>query len=443
MRLSVQPDETSLKIRELAVRLLVLVDRSKTLIRQPIDVGADDPGADQSVLYLARRLVFQSTKYLNTIDFIISRSGGLRQYSSDPVALAALRLAVFERVWLGSPSRSLIKLYGLSRSSSSVVYRAAHVKLESATAAMNHYERLSVLYSHPSFIIETLAPYMDRESLLALLRANNHKRRFYLRSNRIRDPDSSSIEAIRQMGAELVPDPDVPGLFLVKRNIRAVTESQLTRDGRLFVQDKGSVMATGALDVEPGDTVWDACAAPGMKTELLWERMGGVGKIVASDSSTPRIRSSRPRLTAAGCDIVTWINADASRCPVRDADKILIDAPCTSTGTLRSRPYFKWRLSKKTLVSLMVIQNKILDGIVSMYSDRPGTEIVYITCSLLPHEGESQIDSLMTRHEIELLDIDVKGSPGYPGFRCSEKAKRFFPHIHDTDGFFVCRFRTT
>jgi 16S rRNA (cytosine967-C5)-methyltransferase len=94
-------------------------------------------------------------------------------------------------------------------------------------------------------------------------------------------------------------------------------------------------------------------------------------------------------------------------------------------------------------MSIMSIQNKILDGILGAYSDRSGTEVVFATCSLLPHEGESQIDSALTRHPIELMEIPFEGSPGYSGFECSDKVTRLFPHRDNSNGFFIAKMRIT
>ena len=147
------------------------------------------------------------------------------------------------------------------------------------------------------------------------------------------------------------------------------------------------------------------------------------------------------RLKSWGCSSAVWLLADAIECPITGADKILIDAPCTSTGMLQSHPSYKWRLNKRWLFSLMTIQSKLLEAIIQSYSDYPQTEIVYSTCSILPHEGESQIDSILERFHIELLDIEAIPGQGYSGFRCSKKVRRFFPHIHNTNGFFVAKFR--
>ena len=119
----------------------------------------------------------------------------------------------------------------------------------------------------------------------------------------------------------------------------------------------------------------------------------------------------------------------------------MIDAPCTSTGIIQSHPSYKWRLNKKWLFSMMTIQNKILEGIISRYSEKPGTEIVYATCSVLPHEGENQIDSVLKRYNIELLDGPKQGSIGYANYECTQKVRRFFPHVHGTNGFFIAHMR--
>jgi 16S rRNA (cytosine967-C5)-methyltransferase len=187
-----------------------------------------------------------------------------------------------------------------------------------------------------------------------------------------------------------------------------------------------------ALNLKPGDTVWDSCAAPGQKTQLIAEQIAPSGRVVASERYADRLRIAKERTNLLESVNVEWLHADASKSPVRNVRKILIDAPCSSTGTLNSHPYYKWRLNKQTLLGIMSVQNKILDGIIRRFSD---------TCSVLPHEGESQIDSVLNRYKIELLNPGIPGSDGYPGFECSKSVRRLFPHKHATSGFFIARFR--
>jgi 16S rRNA (cytosine967-C5)-methyltransferase len=219
--------------------------------------------------------------------------------------------------------------------------------------------------------------------------------------------------------------------------------SQHFHEGRVLIQDLASVLVVKSLDPQPGEKVWDSCAAPGMKTQLIAELMQGQGEIIATDMYEERVRVAQERAQILNASHVQWLQADATKPVVHDADRILIDAPCTSTGILQTYPSFKWRLNKETLFTLMTIQNKLLDGILTAYRDRPGTELVFSTCSILPHEGESQIDSAMERHNIELLEPYPYGARGYPKFKCSPYIRRLFPHKHNASGFFIAKMRIT
>ena len=233
----------------------------------------------------------------------------------------------------------------------------------------------------------------------------------------------------------------MPEVYRVIDDIDSIFSSQPFKDGRLIVQDKASVLTVNVLDPQPGQMIWDACAAPGMKTQLIAEKMQGIGHITASDIYEDRVKAAIGLSKKFRATRTEWICSDASKPSVHDADKILIDAPCTSTGVLQAYPSFKWRLNKETLFALMTVQNKILDAILSDYAEKPGTEVVFSTCSILPHEGESQIDSVLKRHNVELLQPSDCGSRGYPGFDCSAMVTRLFPHKHESSGFFIARLR--
>jgi 16S rRNA (cytosine967-C5)-methyltransferase len=264
-----------------------------------------------------------------------------------------------------------------------------------------------------------------------------------LRVNRLLEGHETILEDLEGKGIKVESDPSIPNLLRLDSDAQSLFGLPEFMNGQVLVQDKGSVAVAYALDPRPGMKVWDACAAPGMKTQLLWELMEREGVLHATDINSVRLESAKKRAARLGYDEALFSEADAVEAPIEGADLILIDAPCTSTGMLRSHPSYKWRLNKKTMFSLMSIQNKILDGVLAAYADKPGTEIVYATCSLLPHEGESQIDSAMTRHSFDLLQIPLEGSEGYSGFECSDKVLRLFPHRHNSNGFFIAKLRIT
>jgi 16S rRNA (cytosine967-C5)-methyltransferase len=352
----------------------------------------------------------------------------------------ALRLAIYEVKWLQAGFTETLSFYPRIESHYEKEFkRAIDVDLDSATERMPVVNRLSLNHSHPTFLVKTLLDNLSLEETVQLLKANNAKRTYYIRPNRLHEEHDSVLELLEDV--QLEREPDVREVSRIIKGIDSVVGSQLFKDGRVLIQDKASVLTVNALDPQPGQKIWDACAAPGMKTQLIAEKMKGKGQVIASDVYEDRVKEAINRSQYLKASQIEWIHADATKPVVHDADKILIDAPCTSTGIFQIYPSFKWRLYKDTLFALMTVQNKILDAIITDYANRPGTEIVFATCSILPHEGESQIDSVLQRHNIELIPPLDYGSPGYSGFDCSETVMRLFPHTHDSSGFFIARIR--
>ncbi len=437
-------DVVKAQARQKAIDILcTFAERKKSLHAVLRDFLALE-APDTELFMMVQALTMSTIRYLNTIDFLISRSRTSIHFKDLPEPKKnALRLAVYEGRWLGTPIKTLEEQY-LSKFEDChrALRRAIGIKLDKAVASMNDIERLGILLSHPSFLVKTFIDNLGRDEAIKLMQANLRPRSYYVRPNLLKCDTEQMLESLHEFGIEVAPDPEVDGIYRVTQGADRIVRSPVFREGRILLQDKASILAARALNPQPGETVWDACAAPGMKTELLWEAMNREGHLIASDMHSGRTRIAADRSRLLGCSEVSWILADASTAPVKDADKILIDAPCTSTGILRSRPSFKWKMNKRFLMSIMSIQHKILDGIMIAYRDRPGTEIVYATCSLLPHEGENQIDSMLSRHSVKFLDVPIAdASPGYPGFECSDKVRRLFPHIHDTSGFFIAHFR--
>ncbi|MHA2321656.1 MAG: transcription antitermination factor NusB [Candidatus Thorarchaeota archaeon] len=403
-----------------AVELLVQYDRSstsmKTLLREMQMASIDSL---ESLIH-TKSLSMSTIRFRNTIDFIISRSLRKRKVQSLSARdLNVLRLALYEAKWLNIKLEELFIFYPEIEAHYKTEFKhAIEINLDDIIEGMPVVNRLSLKHSHPTFLVKTLLDNLPLDETVQLLRANNQKRTYYIRPNRLYDDHDSVLESLEY--AQLRSDPDVPGIFQIIDGVDSVVGSQLFKDGRVLIQDKASIIIINALNPQPDEKVWDACAAPGMKTQLIAENMMGRGEIIATDVYDNRVKTAKERSQHLNATQIEWLQADATDPVVHDADKILIDAPCTSTGILQAYPSFKWRLNKETLFALMTVQNKILDAILTDYAKTPGTEIVFSTCSILPHEGESQIDS---------------------AFNCSEMVQRLFPHKHDSGGFFVARLR--
>jgi len=208
-------------------------------------------------------------------------------------------------------------------------------------------------------------------------------------------------------------------------------------EGRWWVQDAAAAIPARLLAVQPGETVLDACAAPGGKTLQL---AASGGRVVALDRSAPRLRRltlalERTRLAAevVAADLAAWDDR-------RRFDAILLDAPCSATGTFRRHPDVLWGARPADIAQLAGVQARLLDAAADRLS--PGGRLVYCVCSLETEEGEAQIEAFLTRRPGFRLSPITAGEGGAPQSSVTASGLlRILPHQRDggLDGFFAAR----
>ncbi len=176
----------------------------------------------------------------------------------------------------------------------------------------------------------------------------------------------------------------------------AFFDSPPFRRGDYYVQDPSTLLAPALMGVQPGERLADLCSAPGGKSVVLAEGLGGSGRLVCMDRTPQRLRRVRENL--ARFPNVTLCLGDARRPPLTtdSFDAVLLDVPCSNTGVLRRRPDAAWRFSNKRLAELVRLQADILDAAARLV--RPGGRIVYSTCSLEPEENDDQVRGFLARH---------------------------------------------
>jgi len=229
---------------------------------------------------------------------------------------------------------------------------------------------------------------------------------------------------------------------------KGLTGTNAFKDGLFEVQDEGAQLAAVLADVQPSSQVLDLCAGAGGKTLALAAAMGRSGQLFAADVDARRLEELRRRAKRAGAHNVQPVllteegeGRQQKLAPLKERmDRVILDVPCTGTGTWRRNPELRWRFKPEDLDRITVLQARLLDEAADLV--KPGGRIVYITCSLLPPENEDQIRGFLDRHdgfkcmEYELLLPDaVSGLPAslasLPGALCMT------PASHGTDGFFV------
>lgn len=208
--------------------------------------------------------------------------------------------------------------------------------------------------------------------------------------------------------------------------------------GAVEVQDEGSQLVAQACRVEPGMTVVDLCAGAGGKTLALAADMANRGRLVACDTVRNRLDRLTPRATRAGATGIETrlLNGGQEAAALADlagiADVVLVDAPCSGSGTWRRNPEARWRLTAERLAALAALQARIIDLAVPLV--KPGGALVYAVCSLIDTEGRDQIATALTRHSTLTPEVPMPNVGAMRG-----DGVMLTPARDRTDGFFVAR----
>lgn len=248
-----------------------------------------------------------------------------------------------------------------------------------------------------------------------------------LRVNLLKTSRAAAQAALAAEGVETQPTPLSPwGLRLTEP--RRLGGLAAFKAGLVEVQDEGSQLLALLVVAEPGMTVVDYCAGGGGKTLALGAAMGNRGRLIACDADGRRLARLEERRRRAGLGIVETRVLDGTE--NWRADRLLLDVPCSGTGTWRRAPESRWRLDRAELDRLTAAQRAILERTAGFL--RPGGRLAYATCSLLREENEAQIEAFLARHpEYEVLPVAVEGLPA------SGPYLRLAPHLTATDGFFL------
>ena len=259
-----------------------------------------------------------------------------------------------------------------------------------------------------------------------------------LRVNTLKATREDARAALAAEGWKAEPTPFSPwGLRIQGR--RPVTAGPAFQSGLVEIQDEGSQLVAVLADVRPGMRVADWCAGAGGKTLALAGAMQNRGQLLACDVSAARLDGAVRRLRRAGVhNVERHLVVAGDKWAKRRAgsfDRVLVDAPCTGTGTWRRNPDARLRLRESDLRELLPKQASILD--VAQGLVRKAGRLVYATCSLLPEENEAQVTAFLARHPGFSLVPAERAAALAPGLRGDDGFLSLTPAQHGTDGFFA------
>ncbi|MGE0243148.1 MAG: NOL1/NOP2/sun family putative RNA methylase [Nitrososphaeraceae archaeon] len=308
----------------------------------------------------------------------------------------------------------------------------------------NESHELSLKYNFKEWMIARYMSFIPEvEKFLEYI--NNKEPNRYIRVNTLKIDIDSLKQKLLEKDFILKKSP-IPEVFLVIKSKFPIGATLEYLSGYYYIQDLSSCFAVECLDVRENDKVLDIAASPGGKTSFIAQKMNNNGIILALESNKNRLRKLMFNLSRCGVmNTVIWnINGEEITNYSCKFDKVLLDAPCSCDGIIQKDPSRKSTYSKENITFCSFRQSQMIEAALKVIN--PGGLLVYSTCSIAPEENEFIINSVIDRFDITVERINF-GIDALPKFGDKimdysiKNTKRFYPHIHHTNGFFIAKLR--
>ena len=368
--------------------------------------------------------------------------GGLARVDADLADL--LRLGTAQLLYMGSvPAYAAIAQtvelakrrhgIGASRLANAVLRRVDRERGElGVTVPQDPIDRMGLMHSHPRWLVQRWVERWGADEAERLLQANNQEAPVVVRPYGI---VREQLEAMLEAAGVVVAEAPLARDSLRLSGTGALTELGAFRQGFFFMQDPASTLVTQYAAVPVGATAADLCAAPGGKALELART---AATVIAADRSWTRMQRVVANLRRVAAPNVHPLVADARQPAIAPVDAVLIDVPCTGTGTFRRHPDARWRLRASDLAVMASLQRAILRSAATVVA--PGGLLVYSTCSLEPEENDEQIDAFLAAAGSE-WSVEPPPAGSVPAEVLDGDRLRVLPHRHGTDGAFAVRLR--
>lgn len=399
---------------------------------------------------LATQLCFGVLQNQLLLDFYLSQFSNIALSRMEGKVLQALRLGAYQMLFLDRIPHSAAvncsvemtkRLCKNPRAAGMVngILRSVERNLDHLPAIPNTdpVSYLSILYSHPEWLVKEFCMTLGTEEGAKLLASDNHQPPMTVMVNTLRGTAEQVAQRLTEQRVEVTPHPWLDDCLILSKT-GDLEGLEAFREGLFYVQDPASHLAVEAAEVRPGMRVLDCCAAPGGKSFAAGIAMKNEGELISCD-----IHPHKKKLLQAGADrlglsLLHPMTADGKvfRPEWEVAfDRVLVDAPCSGLGVIRKKPDIRYK-DPEPLKGLPEVQRAILDN-ASRYV-RPGGILLYSTCTLLPQENEEVVRWFLEGHKD--FKTEAFTLPGPVG-TAADGLVTLLPHRHGTDGFFICRMR--
>jgi 16S rRNA (cytosine967-C5)-methyltransferase len=303
-------------------------------------------------------------------------------------------------------------------------------------------ERVALQTYSPTWFVKYCFKMLGRGEALNFLERASEPTPTYLRLNTIKASEENCLKQLEKEGVTIEKTLGLAYTYRLLKTQKPLARTQAFREGLFYVQDKASCLAVEVADPKAGDVVVDVCAAPGAKTSFMGQLMQNQGLIVSIDYSRRRMNVWKREIERMGVENASDIVVDAQKqFPVKlEADLVVLDPPCTSTGAFGRTPSAKWRLTKRSVSNMAAVQWNMLTHSAEIVKE--GGNLVYSTCSVSLEENEMLVERFL-KWNLDFKLVEATPKIGLPGLRGQSQCQRLYPHLHECNGFFVAKLEKT
>lgn len=381
------------------------------------------------------------------LDFILNHFSSIAIEEMKPMLKNILRLGLYELVFMGgtpdyasvNEAVDIAKLNLGSKSGDLVNAILRNIQRDIQNLPKPAFEDrtklIATTFSHPEWMVKRWVARFGEREAFQLMQANNQRPSYFVRVNNLRTRTENFKLRMEKLDIPYEESEWLPGYFKVE-SVAPFIAKDLLKKGICLVQDIAAGFAPTIMEPQPGETIYDLCAAPGTKSIVMSDMMQGEGSIEAVDINPDRLEMLAQSAMDYKAENIKILRVDVRDLNLKLADGVLLDAPCTGTGVLSKRADLRWKRSEEDLASAITLQEELLDE--ALNHVKRGGRLVYSTCSIEPEENWGQIEKFLSKYdnfELESLEDflpeEVLTENGF--------AYQTYPHVHGCDGHFGVR----
>jgi 16S rRNA (cytosine967-C5)-methyltransferase len=433
--------------RGIAVKILNRIERTDSYLDKLLDVELRSDELNDLDKRFLTELTHGVVRWKTRLDFIIEQFCKNKFAMQDPNIRNAMRVALYQILFLSkiphaaavNEAVEFVKKIRGQKAANLVNAVLRNIirnlnKLPTPDHETDPVQYLSIMYSHPSWMVKR---WVDRYGLYEteqLLSANNERPTIVVRANTLKTTADELVKLFEERNIRNTRSKYLEN-FIKVGHLSGIYNLDLFEKGYFSVQDESSGLVVKLLDPKPGETVIDLCSAPGGKTTFIGELMKNQGMIIAVDKYEHRLNLVKQSCERLGVENVEFIPKDALEVDVEPADKVLVDAPCSGLGVIQKKPDIKWQRELSDIRNLAKTQIELLEKASKLVKN--GGVIVYSTCTIEPEENIEVVKEFLSRHPEFKIDDARNYLPSdiVNGEGCMET----YPHKHDMDGGFAVR----